>query len=62
MVESKRGEMTVKELCEMFQISRSSYYRWVKQKDRKEWTELECLINRLCVENKFRYGYRKITA
>ncbi|MBC2370372.1 IS3 family transposase [Listeria booriae] len=62
LVESKRGEMTVKELCEMFQISRSSYYRWVKQKDKKKWSELACLINRLCVENKFRYGYRKITA
>ncbi len=62
LVSSMKGKITVTELCRLFQIPRSTYYRWLKDKNIGELTELELDIQRLCLENKYRYGYRKITA
>lgn len=62
LVSSMKGKMTVTELCDLFKIPRSTYYGWLKNKKFGKLTELELDIQKLCLENKYRYGYRKITA
>lgn len=62
LVSSMKGKMTVTELCSIFKIPRSTYYRWLKNKKLGELTDLELEIQRLCLENTYRYGYGKITA
>lgn len=57
-----KGKITITALCQLFNISRSTYYRWVQRPCLGELTELEAAIQRVCVENKFRYGYRKVAA
>ena len=55
-------DLTVSEVCRLFEVPRSTYYRWKNKDNLGELTPVELEIKRLCVENKFRYGYRKITA
>lgn len=55
-------DLTVSELCRLFEVPRATYYRWKNKDNLDKLTAVEREINRLCVENKFRYGYRKITA
>lgn len=56
------GEISITQACAWLGIPRSTYYRWkagclLKQKD----PTVE-KIRQLCMQHKFRYGYRKITA
>lgn len=63
MVESLKGQMTIQQLCTIFNIPRSTYYRWRKESNRNKGTYLlEKRIGEICKTNKYRYGYRKITA
>lgn len=62
LVSRMKGEMTVTELCSLFNIPRSTYYRWLNNKTLGTLTSLELDIQKLCIENGYRYGYRKITA
>jgi len=55
-------DLTVSELCHIFEVPRSTYYRWKNKKKSGELSAIEMKIKVLCAENKFRYGYRKITA
>lgn len=62
LANSMKGKVSINKLCSLFQISRSSYYRWSSKSNLGELTELELQIKNLCFKNKFRYGYRKIAA
>ncbi|MBF2461989.1 IS3 family transposase [Listeria welshimeri] len=60
--ETLNGEMSIVQFCRLFGISRSSYYRWRRTPNIGELTELETVVQQICIANHFRYGYRKITA
>uniref|UniRef100_UPI00403FA517 IS3 family transposase n=1 Tax=Paenibacillus sp. KS-LC4 TaxID=2979727 RepID=UPI00403FA517 len=61
-IETSKSQMSIQGLCELLGVSRASYYRWRKQPVNKSDERLTERIRTLCVEHKFRYGYRKITA
>lgn len=63
LVNELKGGMSVCEICQHLGISRSTYYRW-KRNSQKETTKqaIERKVGEQCRENRFRYGYRKITA
>ncbi|MCU5640379.1 hypothetical protein NST86_31140 [Bacillus sp. FSL L8-0199] len=55
-----KDEYSIKEICILIDIPRSTYYRWKnKGKDIKE-AKLEQAILTICMTNHFRYGHRKI--
>ena len=64
IVETYRGLVRIKDILNLFEIPKSTYHRW-KNRERIEsysYSDNETLVIDLCKENKFRYGYRKITA
>lgn len=54
--ESLNGEMSILQFCRLFDISRSTYYRWRGTSNVGGFTELETVIQRICIANHFRYG------
>lgn len=63
LVERFKGVLSVQRICAYLSIPRSTYYYWkntIEEKNSK--VELEKKISQLCRANKYRYGYRKITA
>lgn len=63
LVNQYHSSIAVQDILKLFDIPKATYYRWVKkQKTTVKLTENEELVLRLCKENKYRYGYRKITA
>lgn len=64
LVSEFKDIILVKDILALFDIAKSTYYRWKKDKNNmvQNLTDNEELIINLCKENKFRYGYRKITA
>lgn len=63
LVEEYRNVIAVKDILPLFDIPKATYYRWKKKPiSSMRLTENEALIIRLCKENKYRYGYRKISA
>ena len=62
LVDFYRGKITQKKVLETLNISRTTYNRWKKEIPiDKEDSKLVKLVKTLCAENKYRYGYRKIT-
>lgn len=61
-IESIREEVTVKEACAWLGIARATYYRWKAAVETEPSESIAEKIRQLCVQHKFRYGYRKITA
>ncbi|WP_310551162.1 IS3 family transposase [Paenibacillus glufosinatiresistens] len=61
-IESIREEVTVLEACAWLGIARATYYRWKAAVETKRSEATVEKIRQLCVQHKFRYGYRKITA
>lgn len=63
IVNEYRSFIAFKDILKLFDIPKATYYRWLKkQESTVKLTANEELVIRLCKENKFRYGYRKITA
>jgi len=63
MFEQWKGKLTIQKLCAILEIPRATYYRWKKESKRFHRSQqLEEKIRELCIVNKYRYGYRKITA
>lgn len=57
------GILTQKKILKVLGVSRSTFNRWKNRPSKRdELSELELLIRDLCIEHKYRYGYRKITA
>ncbi len=62
LVNFYKGKLTQKTVLDALNVSRTTYNRWVKNiPKKKEDSNLIKLIKTLCHQNKFRYGYRKIT-
>ncbi len=64
LVNEFKDTILVKDILSLFDIAKSTYYRWQKDEAKLEnpLTDNEKLVIKLCKDNKFRYGYRKITA
>ncbi|MDE8081880.1 IS3-like element ISErh1 family transposase [Erysipelothrix rhusiopathiae] len=64
LVEEYRNTVSIKDILNLFGVPKSTYYRWTKkeQLESNNYSVNEALVIELCKENKFRYGYRKITA
>ncbi|MDT2826829.1 IS3 family transposase, partial [Vagococcus lutrae] len=61
LVEEMKGELPVRTICQLFGIAKSTYYRWKKQSFKSGLTDTEELIQKVCVEHRFTYGYRRVT-
>ena len=62
LVNFYKGKLTQKKVLEALNVSRTTYNRWITNIPKvKEDSDLVKLIKTLCHQNKFRYGYRKIT-
>jgi putative transposase len=60
---SFQGSMTVERMCELVRVSRASFYRSLKeQRPAEEETEVLSTIQRIALEHRRRYGYRRICA
>ncbi|PFU36387.1 IS3 family transposase, partial [Bacillus cereus] len=54
-------KITVKDLCNVLELPRSTFYRWLQRtEDRKD--DIEEKVKDVCLRHKFRYGYRRVTA
>ena len=63
IIEKLKEQVTVQELCAILNVPRSTYYRWRQESKRIQGAyQLEKSVGELCKVNKYRYGYRKITA
>ncbi len=61
LVEEMKGELPVRTICQLFGIAKSTYYRWKKQSFKSGLTDTEELIQKVCVEHRFTYGYRRVS-
>lgn len=61
VIEELKSSFTVKELCSLLGIPRSTYYRWKKREETAK-DEIELAIILVCQKHKLRYGYRRVTA
>ncbi|WP_213654671.1 IS3 family transposase [Paenibacillus vini] len=61
-VESVRSEVSVKQACEWIGVPRATYYRWRAEYENQPENHMVEKIRELCIQHKYRYGYRKITA
>ncbi|KAA0781861.1 IS3 family transposase, partial [Bacillus sp. BB081] len=56
-----KTKITIKELCNVLELPRSTFYRWLQRtEDRKD--DIEEKVKDVCLRHKFRYGYRRVTA
>ena len=61
LVDFYKGKLTQKKVLEVLNVSRTTYNRWIKQNPKKvEESKIVKLVKRLCEQNKYRYGYRKL--
>ncbi|PER16169.1 IS3 family transposase, partial [Bacillus cereus] len=59
--ENVKTKITVKELCNVLELPRSTFYRWLQRtEDLKDGIEEK--VTDVCLRHKFRYGYRRVTA
>ena len=62
LVDFYKGKITQKKVLETLNVSRTTYNRWKKEIPvNRDDSKLVKLVKTLCEENKYRYGYRKIT-
>ncbi len=54
------SKFKVIDILGVFDIPKATYYRWKKKYKVMEYTPLEGLVIRLCEENFYHYGHRKI--
>lgn len=61
LVDEFKSIIPVKSIRELFNISKSTYYRWKQRSVETYLTENEEIIIKLCNDTTFNYGYRMIT-
>ena len=58
-----QGSLTIERMCELARVSRASFYRSLRdQRPAEEETEVRSAIQRIALEHRRRYGYRRISA
>ena len=58
---SGQGNLSVERMCQLAQVSRASYYRWLQRTDPAvEDTELRAAIHQIALQHRGRYGSRRI--
>ena len=58
-----QGSLSIERMCELARVSRASFYRSLKeQRPVEEDMEVRSAIQQIALENRRRYGYRRITA
>lgn len=57
-----KDTVSISAFCQMFELARSTFYRWKKQDHQPKQQVLIDLISSLCESHQYMYGYRKITA
>lgn len=60
LVEEFKDAIPIKSILELFNISKSTYYRWKQSSQETELSINEERIIKLCKETNYNYGYRKI--
>jgi putative transposase len=59
----RQGQLTVERMCAIARVSRAGYYRqWADREPEKEDMEVRDAIQKVALEHRRRYGYRRITA
>lgn len=61
-MQSLRGEVSVAQACAWLGLPRATYYRWKAAYGTEHKDHMVEKVRKLCLQHKFRYGYRKITA
>jgi len=58
-----QGDLSVERMCELAPVSRAGFYRWLQEPQPvEEEMEIRSLIQRIVIEHRRRYGYRRISA
>ncbi|WP_236560291.1 IS3 family transposase [Streptococcus halichoeri] len=61
-MEDYKNNYPIAVILDCFDVKRSTYYRWKKECEKPQKTdEVIELIEQICMENHFIYGYRTIT-
>lgn len=59
----KQGGLSIERMCELARVSRAGFYRSLQQRaPGEEEVEVRSLIQRIALEHRRRYGYRRVTA
>jgi putative transposase len=60
---SLQGSLSIERMCELARVSRASFYRSLReQRPAEEEMEVRSSIQKIAIEHRRRYGYRRITA
>jgi transposase InsO family protein len=60
---SMQGSLSIERMCQLAQVSRAGFYRSLaEQKPLEEEMEVRAAIQRIALEHRRRYGYRRIAA
>jgi hypothetical protein len=55
-----QGGLSVERMCELARVSRAGYYRSLQERaPREEEVEVRSVIQRIALEHRRRYGYRR---
>jgi putative transposase len=58
-----QGGLSIERMCELARVSRAGFYRSLQQRaPGEEEVEVRSLIQRIALEHRRRYGYRRVTA
>jgi putative transposase len=57
-----QGGLSIEHMCQIGQVSRASFYRSLKPPPVEEDMEVRSTIQRIVLEHRRRYGYRRVTA
>jgi transposase InsO family protein len=58
-----QGSLSIERMCQIGQVSRASFYRWLKPKPgAEEDLDVRSAIQRIVLDHRRRYGYRRVTA
>ena len=57
-----QGGLSVERMCQIGQVSRASFYRSLNATPMEEDMEVQSTIQRIVMEHRRRYGYRRVTA
>jgi putative transposase len=58
-----QGGLTIERMCQLAQVSRAGFYRWLQEPQPvEEEMEVRSLIQQITIEHRRGYGYRRISA